>query len=136
MDRFIGLIGIALIMGGCYVFSTSRKSIRFSLIAWGVGLQTAFAFIVLKTPAGKALAALTGVITNLLSYVTAGSEFLFGPLGRPDGPFMTVFAFQVLPIVIFIASLFSILYYLGVMQVVIRAMAIFMQRTMRISGAE
>src|SRR3954470_13734249 len=105
MDRFIGLIGIALIMGGCYLFSTSRKSIRFSLIAWGMGLQLSFAFIVLKPPAGNDLRVVNNAVTSLHHYVTAGSEFLFGPLGKPDGPFMTIFAFQVLPIVIFIASL-------------------------------
>jgi concentrative nucleoside transporter, CNT family len=136
MDRFIGLLGVALIMGGCYLFSTSRKSIRPSLIAWGMGLQFTFAFLVLKTPLGRVFQSISVIVNNLIGYVTAGSEFLFGPLGRPDGPFMTVFAFQVLPIIIFIAALFSILYYIGVMQVVIRFMAIFMQRTMKISGAE
>ena len=73
----------------------------------------------------------------MLGYAIEGSKFVFGDkLGAPNDQFGTVFAFQVLPIVIFIASLFAILYYLGVMQVFVRAMASVMQRVMGTSGAE
>jgi CNT family concentrative nucleoside transporter len=72
----------------------------------------------------------------MLGYVKAGTEFMFGPLGDPAGPYGVIFAFQVLPIIIFIASFFSILYYLGVMQFVVRGMAIVMQKVMGVSGAE
>src|SRR5581483_9757825 len=65
-----------------------------------------------------------------------GSKFLFGPLGDKAGPYGVLFAFQVLPIIIFIASFFSILYYLGVMQWVVKGMAIVMQKVMGVSGAE
>jgi CNT family concentrative nucleoside transporter len=136
MDRFAGLLGLVAIMGGVYACSKSRKGIKPSLIAWGMGLQFLFAFLVLKTPLGQVFQALSVIVNNLIGYVQSGSEFLFGPLGRADGPMMVVFAFQVLPIIVFIASLFSILYFLGIMQIVIRFMAMFMQRTMRISGAE
>lgn len=136
MERFTGLLGLAVILGGCYLASKHRKAIRPSLLLWGLGLQFSFAFLVLKTDFGKLFEAATVAVNALLAYAEEGSKFVFGPLGGKDGPFGVVFAFQVLPIVIFIASLFSILYYFGVMQVVIKGMAIAMQRVMKASGAE
>lgn len=136
MDRFTGLLGLVLILALCYALSTSRKSIRPSLLLWGLSLQFGFAFLVLKTDFGKLFEIASIAVNALLEYTEAGSQFLFGPLGAKSGQFGVVFAFQVLPIVIFIASLFSILYYFGVMQVVIKAMAWLMQRIMGASGAE
>ncbi|MBE0659427.1 MAG: NupC/NupG family nucleoside CNT transporter [Bryobacteraceae bacterium] len=136
MDRFTGLLGLVLILALCYALSTSRKSIRPSLLLWGLSLQFGFAFLVLKTDFGKLFEIASVAVNALLEYTEAGSQFLFGPLGAKSGQFGVVFAFQVLPIVIFIASLFSILYYFGVMQVVIKAMAWLMQRIMGASGAE
>ncbi|MBE7542665.1 MAG: NupC/NupG family nucleoside CNT transporter [Bryobacteraceae bacterium] len=136
MDRFTGLLGLAVILGGCYLASKNRRAIRPQLLLWGLGLQFAFAFLVLKTGFGRLFEVATIAVNALLHYVEEGSRFVFGPLGAKDGPFGVVFAFQVLPIVIFIASLFAILYYFGVMQVVIRAMARVMQRVMGASGAE
>jgi concentrative nucleoside transporter, CNT family len=136
MDRFTGLLGLVLILALCYALSTSRKSIRPSLLVWGLSLQFGFAFLVLKTDFGKLFEIASIAVNALLEYTEAGSQFLFGPLGAKSGQFGVVFAFQVLPIVIFIASLFSILYYFGVMQVVIKAMAWLMQRIMGASGAE
>jgi concentrative nucleoside transporter, CNT family len=136
MDRFTGLLGLAVILGGCYLASKNRRAIRPQLLLWGLGLQFAFAFLVLKTGFGRVFEVATVAVNALLHYVEEGSRFVFGPLGAKDGPFGVVFAFQVLPIVIFIASLFAILYYFGVMQVVIRAMARVMQRVMGASGAE
>lgn len=136
MERFTGLLGLAVILGGCYVASKNRRAIRPQLLLWGLGLQFLFAFIVLKTGFGRVFEAATIAVNALLHYAEEGSKFVFGPLGAKDGPFGVVFAFQVLPIVIFIASLFAILYYFGVMQVVIRAMAKLMQRVMGASGAE
>ena len=136
MGRFTGLIGLALILAAAWLFSTHRKSIRWSLLAWGLGLQFAFAFLVLKTGFGRVFQAASVAVNALLEYAERGSAFVFGPLGAKAGPFGVVFAFQVLPIVIFIASLFSVLYYLGVMQIFVRGMAILMQRVMGASGAE
>lgn len=136
MDHFTGLLGLAVILGGCYLASKNRRAIRPQLLLWGLGLQFAFAFLVLKTGFGRLFEVATIAVNALLHYVEEGSRFVFGPLGAKDGPFGVVFAFQVLPIVIFIASLFAILYYFGVMQVVIRAMARVMQRVMGASGAE
>ncbi len=136
MDRFTGLLGLVLILALCYLLSTSRKSIRPSLLLWGLSLQFGFAFLVLKTDFGKLFEIASIAVNALLEYTESGSQFLFGPLGAKSGPFGVVFAFQVLPIVIFIASLFSILYYFGVMQIVIKGMAWLMQRIMGASGAE
>lgn len=136
MERFTGLLGLAVILGGCYFASKNRRAIRPQLLLWGLGLQFLFAFVVLKTGFGRVFEVATVAVNALLHYAEEGSRFVFGPIGAKDGPFGVVFAFQVLPIVIFIASLFAILYYFGVMQFVIRAMARLMQRVMGASGAE
>jgi CNT family concentrative nucleoside transporter len=136
MDRITGLLGLAMIVGGAYLFSANRKAVRLSLLGWGLGLQFFFAFLVLKTGVGKLFQAASAAVNALLEYAEKGSEFLFGPLGAKSGPFGVVFAFQVLPIVIFIASLFAVLYYFGIMQIVIKSMAIVMNRVMGASGAE
>lgn len=136
MERLTGLLGLVSILALCYLLSTNRRLIRLRLLVWGLGLQFGFAFIVLKTDFGKVFQAASVAVNALLEYAEEGSKFVFGPLGEKAGPFGVVFAFQVLPIVIFIASLFAILYYLGIMQHVIRAMAWVMQRVMGASGAE
>jgi CNT family concentrative nucleoside transporter len=136
MGRFTGLLGLGAILAVCMLFSRNRKAIRPSLFLWGLGLQFGFAFLVLKTGFGKLFQSASIAVNALLDYAEQGSGFVFGPLGVKSGPFGVVFAFQVLPIVIFIASVFSILYYLGVMQVVIKAMAWVMLRVMGASGAE
>ncbi len=136
MGRFTGLLGLFVILLTAYVFSKHRKAIKIRVILWGLGLQFAFAFLVLKTDVGKLFQAASYAVNAMLEYAEAGSGFLFGPLGTKGGPFGVIFAFQVLPIVIFIASLFAILYYLGVMQVLVKAMAYVMQKIMGASGAE
>lgn len=136
MERLTGLLGLVSILALCYVLSANRRLIRLRLLLWGLGLQFGFAFIVLKTGFGKVFQAASVAVNALLEYAEEGSRFVFGPLGEKAGPFGVVFAFQVLPIVIFIASLFAILYYLGIMQHVIRGMAWLMQRVMGASGAE
>src|SRR4051794_33574539 len=136
MERFTGLLGIAAILGIAFLVSTSRKSIQRRVVLWGLVLQFGFAFLVLKTNLGSAFQVASVAVNALLDYAEKGSEFLFGPLGVKSGPYGVIFAFQVLPIVIFIASVFAVLYQLGVMQVIVRAMALVMQRVMGASGAE
>ena len=136
MGRFTGLLGLVVILAVAWLFSAHRRAIKPKLLLWGLGLQFAFAFLVLKTGFGYVFQGASVAVNALLEYAEAGSRFVFGPLGEKSGAFGVVFAFQVLPIVIFIASLFAILYYLGVMQVVIKAMAWVMQRVMGASGAE
>src|SRR5213594_969809 len=136
MARFTGLIGICVILAAAWLFSTNRRAIRRRVIFWGLGLQFAFAVLVLKTSFGKIFQAIGVAVNAMLNYAEAGSNFVFGPLGIKSGPFGVVFAFQVLPIVIFIASFFAILYYLGVMQLIVKAMAVVMLKVMGASGAE
>ena len=133
----IGLLGLVVIVATCYLLSTNRQAIKPRLLLWGLGLQFGFAIIVLKTPVGSAFQVASGAVNNLLKYSEDGASFLFGDkLGKASPEFGVLFAFQVLPIVIFIASLFSVLYYFGVMQIVIGVMAKVMRRTMGGSGAE
>jgi CNT family concentrative nucleoside transporter len=125
------------LLGIAWLFSSHKHAIKLRLIAWGLGLQFLFALLVLKTGFGRIFQAIGAGVNAMLGYTEEGSKFVFGPqLGASTGPFGVVFAFQVLPIIIFIASFFSILYYLGIMQWVVRGMAIGMQKVMGVSGAE
>ncbi|MEO7142655.1 MAG: nucleoside transporter C-terminal domain-containing protein [Bryobacteraceae bacterium] len=137
MARFTGLLGILVIVGVAYVCSTHRKAIQLRVVLWGLGLQFAFAFLVLKTAVERVFQQASVAVNHMLDYASEGSKFVFGDkLGAKSADFGVVFAFQVLPIVIFIASLFAILYYLGVMQVFVKWMAVGMQKSMGTSGAE
>jgi concentrative nucleoside transporter, CNT family len=146
LARFTGVLGILAVLLAAWLFSTDRKHIRWRTVAWGLGLQITFAFLVLRFSWGQqAMAWAGGVITNMLSATFAGTRILFGELGLPNsGAFGkliapnsgAIFAFQVLPTIIFISAFFAILYHIGVMQRIIRVMAWVMLKTMRISGAE
>ena len=145
------VLGAIVILGIAFAFSTNRSAIRWSTVAWGLSLQIVFALIVLKTSIGQRVFETLGkYITTLLSFANVGSAFVFGPLGDsslwtrvmvgalgPEGAqSASIFAFQVLPTIIFIAALFAILYYFGVMQLVVRVFAVLMHRVMKASGAE
>jgi concentrative nucleoside transporter, CNT family len=137
MARLAGLLGLLAIICCAYLFSTRRSAIQKRTLVWGIVLQVAFAFLVLKTKFGELFYAVSLLVNAVLNYTAAGSSFVFGDkLGLKNDQFGVIFAFQVLPIVIFIASLFAILYYLGIMQVFVKGMAIVMQRFMGTSGAE
>src|SRR4051812_49094401 len=145
------IFGAAVILGIGYACSTNRRAINWGTVAWGLGLQIVFAIIVLKTTAGQAVFSTLGDgINKLLGFSGVGAAFVFGPLGNstvwgramtgalgPEGPqYAVIFAFQVLPTIIFIAALFAILYYFGVMQGIVRVFAVAMHRVMGASGAE
>jgi CNT family concentrative nucleoside transporter len=140
--RLTGLIGIAVILGIGVLLSRDRRMIKWSVIAWGLGLQVLFAIFVLLVPAGRALFSWLGsLITGILGYSYVGSTFVFGELGKPVGTSVipnlgVIFAFQLLPAIIFVSALFAILYYLGVMQIVVRAFALVMSKVLGASGAE
>lgn len=151
LTRLQPLVGLVLILGVAYVLSTNRKAIRVKTIAWGLGLQFLFALIVLKTGVGQQAFEFMGAkIQRLLGFATVGSSFVFGPLGdktvwgdamtRVFGPkgagYTVLFAFQILPTIIFIAALFAVLYYFGIMQIIVRIFAVVMNRVMGASGAE
>ena len=137
MGRFTGLLGIAAILALGYALSRDRKAIQWRVVAWGLGLQLVFAIFVLQVPAGQRLfKALGDGVTKVLSFSYVGSEFVFGEIGKQSSSLGVIFAFQILPAIIFVSALFAILYYLGVMQVVVRAFAVVMARLMKASGAE
>ena len=136
MGRFTGLLGLVVILGFAWLLSNHKRDIKLRTIAWGLGLQFAFAVLVLKTPFSRVLQGISDGVAAMFGFARAGSTFVFGKLGADSPEIGFVFAFQVLPIIIFIASFFAILYYLGIMQHVVKAMAIAMQKVMSVSGAE
>jgi concentrative nucleoside transporter, CNT family len=137
MGRFTGLLGMAVLIALAYLFSTARKAIQLKTVLWGLGLQLAFGLFVLKFGMGRRIFELLGDMVNkLLSFAFYGSEFVFGGLGLQKSSFGFIFAFQVLPTIIFIAAVFAFLYHIGVMQIFIRAFAWVMTRVMGASGAE
>ena len=150
-SRLQPIAGLALILALAYCLSSARRFIDYRTVGWGLALQLAFALIVLKTGAGQRVFQAAGsVITRVLDFAFVGSSFVFGPLGSREAwprimttvlgeegvQYGVIFAFQVLPTIIFIAALFAMLYYFGVMQIVVRIFAIVMRRFMRASGAE
>jgi CNT family concentrative nucleoside transporter len=142
------LVGAIVILGLAYGFSTNRQAIAFRTVAWGLCFQIVFALLVLKTATGAALFTVLGSAFNrLVGFAGVGATFVFGPLADTNawaqitgvlgpGASGVLIAFQVLPIIIFVAALMAILYHLGVMQVVVRLFAVLMHRVMRASGAE
>ena len=151
LPRLQPLAGLALILGLAYACSSARHAIDYRTVAWGLGLQFLFAVLVLKTEAGQRTSQTLGsVINKVLDFAFVGSSFVFGPLGSkevwprimttvlgPEGAqYGVIFAFQVLPTIIFIAALFAMLYYFGVMQIVVRVFAVAMRWVMKASGAE
>ena len=136
MGRFTGLLGLFAFLVLAYIFSTNRRAIRWKTVAWGLGLQIVFAFGVIKWTYGQTiLSSVSGVITGLLGHATDGSGLVFGYLGIPSNP-LSVFAFAVLPTIIFVSAFFAILYHIGLMQQIIKIVAWIMQWTMGTSGAE
>src|SRR3970040_1975183 len=141
MERLMGFAGLATMLALAYLFSANRRAIRLKTVAVGLGLQFVFALFVLRNDTGRALFATLGaVVTRFLHLSWEGSRFIFGQLGVPDSAFATsygsVFAFVVLPTIIFVAAFFAILYHYGVMQQVIRGFAWLMTRLMAASGGE
>ena len=149
--RLQPVAGLALVLALAYCLSSARSAIDYRTVAWGLTLQFVFAVIVLKTGAGRqAFQAAGASITRILDFAFVGSSFVFGPLGSREAwprimttvlgeegvQYGVIFAFQVLPTIIFIAALFAMLYYFGVMQLVVRLFAVVMRRFMRASGAE
>jgi CNT family concentrative nucleoside transporter len=137
MGRFTGILGLLTMLGVAYAFSTNRRAINKKTVAWGLGLQIVFAIFVLKIEFGRVLFQKAGdVVNRLLSYAFVGSSFVFGELGAQHSSMGFVFAFQVLPTVIFIAAFFAVLYHYGIMQLIIKFAAKVMTRFMGASGAE
>ena len=136
MERYIGILGLVVILGIAYAASLDRKAIKPRIIVWGLVLQFTFALFVMKIPVGMAsLSGLATATNGLMNKANAGAEFIFGDLATTDN-LGFIFVVKALPIIIFLSSLFSILYYVGVLQLIVRVMAKVMVRTMGTSGAE
>lgn len=140
LSRIVAVFGALLMLAIAYALSSNRRGVDFKLVAWGVGMQWAFAALVMWVPFGEqALDALADVVTAVLAKSYEGSRFVFGALGEQGGGnsgLGVIFAFQILPTIVFVAALFSILYHLGVMQKIVGVLAWVMVRTMGTSGAE
>jgi CNT family concentrative nucleoside transporter len=142
------IVGAVVILGLAYLFSTDRRAIDLRTVVVGLGLQAVFALVVLKTTAGaEVFSTLGNGFNRLVSFANVGSTFVFGPLadvaqwGRitqvlGPGASGVIIAFQVLPIIIFVAALMAILYHVGIMQIIVRLFAVLMRRIMHASGAE
>jgi len=136
-SRLTGIFGLVLILGIGFGLSRNRKAISWRVVAWGVGLQVVLAVFVLRVPFGRTLfSALGALVTRILNFSYAGSEFVFGEIGKQHSSIGVVFAFQIMPAIIFVSALFAIMYYLGIMQIVVKALAVAMNKIMGASGAE
>jgi CNT family concentrative nucleoside transporter len=143
-QRLIGLLGLATMLLIAWLMSYDRRRVPWRLVAAGVALQGLFGVLVLKTAPGRwFFEKVGGLVNRVLDFVVAGARFAFGylvdfaaPAGIPAEAGLPVFAFRVLPTIIFVSSLMSVLYYLGVMQWIVKGIAWVMQKTLRTSGAE
>src|SRR5271157_3632305 len=138
LTRLVPLLGMIAILSVAYLLSKNRRAISWRIVGWGLGLQLVVALFVLRTNIGYILLdkASQGAVW-LLNFSFEGSKFVFGPtLGDPKGSMGLIFAFQVLPMIIFIACFFSILYYLRVLPTLVLLMGKAMHWLMRTSGAE
>ena len=139
MDQYKGILGILTLLAIAYAMSNNRNRISFRTIYWGLGLQFIFAVFILKTPIGKPIFSfLDKIITKLISFSDAGSDFLFKSYVADVGvhPSLLNFAFRLLPTIIFFSSLMAVLYHFGIIQKIIKLIAKLMQKTMHTSGAE
>ncbi|QDH80078.1 NupC/NupG family nucleoside CNT transporter [Echinicola soli] len=135
MDYLRGMIGIVALLGVAFLFSASRKSVDWKLVGIGVILQVVFGFLITKVAFVESIfASISGAFVKLLSFAQAGAIFLFGDLATDS--FGTIFAFQVLPTIIFFSTVSAGLYYLGILQKIVFGIAWVMARTMKLSGAE
>jgi CNT family concentrative nucleoside transporter len=149
LDLLFGLAGLICLLGIAFLFSADRKKIDWRLVGTGIFLQIIFAVFVLKIPGGEIIFnALSRFFVTVINFTFQGASFVFGflssqsatekilPLDMQNKGFGFIFAFQVLPTIIFFSSLMSVLYHLGIMQKVVQAMAWVMAKTMRVSGSE
>ena len=120
MHLLIGLAGILLILAIAFALSSNRRAIRLRVVGAAFLLQAGIALLVLYVPAGRAIiAGMSHGVANLLGYAQAGTNFIFGPLAKPEIGGAS-FAIAALPVIIFFAALVAILYYLGIMQRIVR----------------
>ena len=131
-----GLFGLAVLIGITWLFSNNKRAVDWKLVATGITLQIAFAALVILVPGGRdVFDALGKGFVKVLSFVNEGSGFIFGSLMDTKN-YGFIFAFQVLPTIIFFSALMGVMYHLNVMQAIVRVMAWSITKVMRVSGAE
>ncbi|MCX5983133.1 MAG: NupC/NupG family nucleoside CNT transporter [Nostocales cyanobacterium LacPavin_0920_SED1_MAG_38_18] len=132
MERAISFLGICVFIGICYALSVNRQAVRWRTVAWGLGWELILAIVILKTAWGLNLfKSLGNIVGNFLAFSDVGAKFVFGENFKDH-----LFAFQILPTIIFFSSFISILYYYGILQRVVNALAWLMMKTMKTSGSE
>ncbi len=131
------LFGMAVLLFICYLLSTDRRAIDWRIVLSGIGLQIALAILILKVPGvSTVFDYVADAFRQVLVYAEEGAVFLFGALVSDTTTFGYIFAFQVLPAIVFFSAIFAILYYFGILQVLIKGIAWVMNKTMRLSGPE
>ncbi|MBI9042342.1 nucleoside transporter C-terminal domain-containing protein [Lutibacter sp.] len=129
----LGMVSLLLI---AYLFSSNRKAINWKTVGAGLSAQLIIGIGVLKVPFIQAIFEfIGGIFTNILDYTAAGSIFLFGDLMNGDS-FGFIFVFQILPTIIFFSALTSLLFYLGIIQIIVKGLALVLTKLLHISGAE
>lgn len=138
MHHFTGLLGVLALIAVAWLLSTDRRRVDWRLVLIALGLQLAFATLILVVPGTvQAFELLSKAVVTVIGFADRGAEFIFGKeLTRPDRPWGFVFAFKVLPIIIFFAALMRVLYFLGIMQRIIAALAWLFRATLRITALE
>ncbi|MFN6480293.1 NupC/NupG family nucleoside CNT transporter [Nostoc sp. DedQUE07] len=132
MERAISALGILVFLSISYAFSVNRRAVRWRIVAWGLGLEFAFALVILKTPWGlNVFKSLGDIVGQFLAFSDVGAKFVFGENFKDH-----FFAFQVLPTIIFFSAFISVLYYYGILQRVVNVVAWIMMKTMKTSGSE
>lgn len=137
LSNLVSVLGLIVFLFIAFLLSDNKRKINFRLVFWGTTLQIIFALLILRTvPGRKCFTFMNDAIIKLLSFTEDGSRFIFGSLITKTDAFGYIFAFQVLPTIIFFSSLMSVLYYLGVMQKIVALFARIMMKFMGTSGAE
>jgi len=143
--NLVSFAGMFVLLGFAWLFSNDRKNMNFRVIVWGIGLQILIAVFIFVIPVGaEVFRFVNDVVVNVLDSASAGAKFVFGPLALAPGQTNDsgekslgfILAFQAFPTIIFFSALIAILYYFGIMSLVIRGFAYVFTKLMRISGAE
>ena len=137
MDVLMGILGMVVLLAIAILFSNNRRAINWRTVIGALAIQIGFAVLILYVPAGKnALGATADAVANVIAYGNEGINFVFGGLADPSKPTGFIFAVKVLPIIVFFSGLISVLYYLGIMQVVIKIIGGALQKVLGTSKTE
>lgn len=132
-----GIIGIIFVLGVCYLLSSNKSKVKWNIVLKGLLIQFIFAICILKIPVIEyVFNGVSNIFLSLLNFTKDGSIFLFGETLVNDPSFGAIFAFQILPTIVFFSALTSVLFYLGILQKIVYFFASIMKKTMNLSGSE